>query len=234
MTALQDRYRDVIHEVQSIAGECGTPPPTVVVVSKNRPAEQVREIYEAGARNFGENRTQGLQEREKTLGDLEDIHWHYIGHLQTNKVSKVVGVAEMIHSVDSVRLMECLDNRARRTKLDPVSVLLQVNVAHEDQKFGFDPTALTAALQFSERLEHIRIEGLMTMAPLDADTVTCEKVFGGLAECHRQLIDSSEGRYTGEQLSMGMSNDYKAAIRQGATLVRIGSAIFEGDGDGDG
>jgi pyridoxal phosphate enzyme (YggS family) len=230
MSSIQDRYNAVLTEVESIASGCGRPPPTLVVVSKNRTPDEIREAYQAGARHFGENRAQGFQEHRDALADLADIQWHFIGHLQTNKVSKVVGCASLVHSVDSIRLLECLDNRARRTKAAPVPVLLQVNVSGEQQKHGFEPAALDAALRFAERLEHVSIQGLMTMGPLDASEETQDEVFEKLRSCHEALLTSSEGRYQGDQLSMGMSQDFRSAIRHGATMVRIGSAIFQSQG----
>lgn len=230
MSSLQDRYSEVLGEVESVAAACGRPAPTLVVVSKNRTPEEIREVYQAGARHFGENRAQGFSEHSEALADLADIHWHFIGHLQTNKVSKVVGSASLVHSVDSIRLLECLDNRARRTKSEPVPVLLQVNVSGEQQKHGFEPAGLDAALRFAERLEHVTIQGLMTMGPLEASEETQDEVFTRLRTCHEELLVRSEGRYQGDQLSMGMSQDYRSAIRQGATMVRIGSAIFQEQG----
>lgn len=230
MSSIQDRYKEVLGEVEAIASTCGRPVPTVVVVSKNRSPDEIREAYDAGARHFGENRAQGFQEHREALADLSDIAWHFIGHLQTNKVSKVVGQATLVHSVDSIRLLECLDNRARRTKSEPVPVLLQVNVSGEQQKHGFEPAGLEAALRFAERLEHVTIQGLMTMGPLDASEETQDEVFSKLRSVHEDLLASSDGLYQGDQLSMGMSQDFRSAIRQGATMLRIGTSIFESQG----
>lgn len=230
MSSIQDRYNEVLDEVETVASSCGRPAPTVVVVSKNSSPDEIRAAYEAGARHFGENRAQGFQEHRDALSELGDIEWHFIGHLQTNKVSKVVGCASLVHSVDSIRLLECLDNRARRTKAKPVPVLLQVNVAGEHQKHGFDPAGLDAALRFAERLEHVAIQGLMTMGPQDAGESVQDEIFGKLRSCHEDLLENSAGRYRGDQLSMGMSQDFRSAIRQGATMLRIGSAIFQSQG----
>lgn len=227
MTTIQQRYEAVVDEVHAIAKACGREAPTVVVVSKNRTPQEVRAAYDAGARHFAENRATNFETQREALSDLEDVSWHFVGHLQTNKVSKVVGVTSLIHSVDSIRLLECLDNRARRTKSEPVRVLLQVNISGEKQKFGFSPEGLPAALLFAERLEHIAVAGLMTMAPQDADEAATDALFAALRSCHEDLLASEGERYQGHQLSMGMSGDYRSAIRQGATMVRIGSAIFQ-------
>jgi pyridoxal phosphate enzyme (YggS family) len=228
MTAIQERYKQVLGEVHDLAKELDRPPPTVVVVSKNRSAAEIREVYEAGARDFAENQAQGFQDHLQELEDLSEVNWHFIGHLQTNKVSKVVGEASLIHSVDSVRLLECIDNRARRIKGEAVPLLLEVNISHEDSKYGFDPAGLPGAMNFVSRLEHIDVQGLMTMAPKDSTTEEVDKIFSDLRDCHKNLLKTSEGLYKGKRLSMGMSSDFRSAIRQGATIVRIGTAIFEG------
>lgn len=228
MSAIGERYQSILGEVRDLAKELDREPPTLVVVSKNRSEEEIREAYAAGARDFAENKAQGFQDHRQALEDLDEINWHFVGHLQTNKVSKVVGETSLIHSVDSIRLLECIDNRARRLKAEAVPILLEVNISGETSKFGFDPTGLNGALNFVSRLEHVDVQGLMTMAPLESSEEETDEIFAKLRDCHERLLEESEGQYQGSRLSMGMSSDFRSAIRQGATMVRIGTAIFEG------
>lgn len=227
MTAIQDRYRSLLDEVRSLAEAAGRSPPRVVVVTKNRSPEQLREVYRAGARDFGESRAQEFESHHRTLSDLTDLRWHFIGHLQTNKVGKVVGRVAMVHSVDSPRLLESLDARVRRQGAARLPVLLEVNVSGEASKHGLCEAELPEAVDRALGLEGVCLEGLMTMAPLEAPEAETERVFGRLRELQEGLRERQGAAYQGCELSMGMSSDYRAAIRQGATMVRIGSALFE-------
>lgn len=226
MAGLRERYDEILQEVTDLAKEAGASPPKVVAVSKYAPDEAVQEALEAGIRDFGESRAQDFSKRLERLGRLDGVSWHFIGHLQTNKVSKVVGSTSLIHSVDSCRLLESLDGRARRTGAPPVPVLLQVNVSGEPQKSGFAPDGLEPALEFARRLDHVEVRGLMTMAPAEADEAAVRGCFSGLREAHEGLRERMPDTYTGTELSMGMSQDYRLAVLEGATMVRIGSAIF--------
>jgi pyridoxal phosphate enzyme (YggS family) len=227
LTGIQDRYRDLQEEVRSLAHAAGRVPPLVVVVTKNRSEPELREAYRAGARDFGENRAQELEQHRAALADLGDLRWHFLGHLQTNKVGKVVGRIAMLHSADSVRLLEALEARLSRDRLPRLPVLLEVNVAREPQKHGLSPEELPEAVARAGELAGLEVRGLMAMAPQEAPESETDRVFGRLRELHEELLMSAPGAYRGEELSMGMSSDYRSAIRQGATMVRIGSAIFE-------
>lgn len=199
---------------------------TLVAVSKFHPAEAVREAYVAGQRDFGESRAAELVEKAGMLPD--DIRWHFIGHLQTNKVRQVVGVASVIHSIDSVRVLRAVDAEAVRQGRR-VKVLLQVHVAREETKFGFLPDELAAALtpDVTGGLRGVEIAGVMGMATNTDDMARVEADFAAL----RRIFDSLAcGVFAGDQrfntLSMGMSSDYPLAVAHGSTVVRVGTDIF--------
>lgn len=196
---------------------------TLVAVSKFHPAEAIREAYEAGQRIFGESRPQELAAKHALLPD--DIEWHLIGHLQTNKVKTVVPFVSLIHSVDSWRLAETVDREAAKAGRT-IDVLLQQRVAQEETKFGWDATELERFLQDGSlgALSHLRIRGVMGMASLTDDAEQVRREFAELREAFRRIKANYLPQI--DLLSMGMSGDYPTAIEEGATMVRIGSSIF--------
>jgi pyridoxal phosphate enzyme (YggS family) len=198
---------------------------TLVAVSKTVNATGVLEAYAAGHRVFGENR---VQEARRKVTELEDTvpeaEWHLIGHLQTNKINGAVPLFSFIESVDSVRLATGLD-RAAGALGKRLPVLLEVNVAEEESKGGFTQESFRAALPDLARLENLALRGIMTVAPMTAEPADIAWVFRAL----RELRDDVRDRFDllqFHELSMGMSHDYEVAIREGATIVRIGTAIF--------
>ena len=190
---------------------------TLVVVTKGADLAEIREAFDAGVTQFGENR---LQEAQRKLQDLADLRprttWHMVGHLQSNKATTSIQVFDIIQSVDSVRLGELLDQRAERR----LPVFLEVNVAQEPSKYGFDPEELPTAFQQLSRCRNLEIRGLMTVAPMVVEPQEARPFFRRLRELAGQL-----GL---RELSMGMSSDFEVAVEEGATLVRIGTAIFSG------
>lgn len=196
---------------------------TLVAVSKFHPTEVLMEAYHAGQRIFGESRPQELMTKYKELP--KNIEWHMIGHLQTNKVKYIVPFVSLIHSVDSMKLAEAINKEAEKYRRT-VDVLLQVHIAQEESKFGWDAGELEHFLQNGSlnAMKHIRIRGLMGMASLTDDTAQVRREFTGL---HSVFITFKE-KYLPEMdvLSMGMSGDYPLAIEEGATMVRVGSSIF--------
>lgn len=202
----------------------------LVAVSKFHPAEAIAAAYAAGQRSFGESRANELKTKAETLPD--DIRWHFIGHLQTNKVRPVVAIASLIHSVDSARLLDAIDNEAARIGR-PIDVLLQIHVAKEETKFGFHPDELIDFLT-PERvasLKAARIAGVMGMASNtdDSDRITAD--FRAIRQVFDTLSSGVMATYPGFNIvSMGMSHDYLAAVDEGSNMVRVGSAIF-GDRD---
>ena len=181
---------------------------TLIAVSKTKPVPMLQEAYDAGARDFGENKVQEILEKEPQLPS--DIRWHMIGHLQKNKVRQVIDKAVLIHSVDTVGLAEQIEKEAVKRDLD-VSILLEVNVAGEESKFGFAPEEVEEAAREIAKYPHVHIQGLMTIAP-----------FVLYVDMKRKNIDN----VTMNVLSMGMTGDYQTAIEEGATMVRVGTGIF--------
>lgn len=197
----------------------------LVAVSKFHPAEAIREAYEAGQRIFGESRAQELTAKAPALP--EDIEWHFIGHLQTNKVRPVVTHASMIESVDSERVLEAIDREAERQgKIQ--NVLMQVHVAQEQTKFGFSPEEMLEYFRDRrfESLKATHICGLMAMASNTDDTARIRADFAAVASLRQAILEAAPDLRGFDTLSMGMSDDYLIAIAEGSTLVRIGSTIF--------
>jgi hypothetical protein len=199
---------------------------TLVAVSKTKPISAIQAAYAAGQRDFGENRVEELWEKvnlAESLG-LTEIRWHLIGSIQSRKSDQAVGPFALVHSVDRVKIAERLSRDAQAAG-SVLSVLLEVNVSGEESKHGFSPDELCAAATYLCGLPGIHIHGLMTMAPLVAKPEETRPVFRGLRELRDRLRLLQPGDFW-QQLSMGMTNDFEVAIEEGATLVRIGSAIF--------
>ena len=196
---------------------------TLVAVSKFHPVESLMEAYEAGQRIFGESRVQELLVKYETLPKV--IEWQMIGHLQTNKVRQIVPFVSLIQSVDSIRLIECINREAERIGR-VVDILLEIHVAQEESKTGWHYDELVEYLQsgaFAE-LKNIRVRGVMGMATNTDDETIIRNDFERLAECKNELAPHFGEDF--DTLSMGMSDDYDVAIECGSTLVRIGSSIF--------
>lgn len=226
MTQLQENLVRVRANVAAAAEKAGRDPLSVrlLAVSKTFPLSDILEAHEAGQLEFGENRVQELE--TKVPNGTPDIIWHLIGHLQSNKAEKAVELAEYIHSVDSVKLLNKINAAAaKRGKFQ--KILLEVNVSGEESKFGLSGwDALREAAEHAVGLSSVKLLGLMTMAPLDADDSVLHATFGGLREFRDRL--EREFSVPLPELSMGMSHDYPVAIAEGATIVRVGTAIFGG------
>jgi PLP dependent protein len=200
-------------------------PVTLVAVTKNATLAQMEAAYHCGVRHFGENRVQDALDKKQRLPKeiVEGVTWHLIGHLQSNKINKTLGQFDLIHSIDTLPLAEAVSLRNVNANLLQ-SVLLQVNVAKEPTKHGFSPDELEVVYGHCRTLKGIAIKGLMTMAPANVPSPEIEKVFSELEEL-RQMLISRFGDSLPE-CSMGMSQDYIHALPLGATIIRIGSAIF--------
>lgn len=198
----------------------------LVAVSKTKPSSAIKEAYDAGVRDFGENKVQELTEKAEALP--KDIHWHMIGHLQRNKVKYIAPFVHLIHSVDSLRLLKQINKEGQ--KVDRViPCLLQVHIATEESKYGWDEEELTAFLNGDEikGLQNIRILGLMGMATNTENTEKVRSEFRGLKALFEQLKSMDlPDQVQMRELSMGMSGDYRIAQEEGSTMVRIGSAVF--------
>ena len=198
----------------------------LVAVSKFHPVEKLMEAYSAGQRIFGESRVQELVQKAQEMP--ADVQWHFIGHLQTNKVRALLPHVSLIHSVDSERLLDCIDKEAERIGRT-VDVLLQIHVAQEEAKFGFTLQEITQLANSGKltAMSHVRVVGVMAMATNTDDDAEIRREF---AEAHHVFYTLKEGCFFGDEhfceLSMGMSDDYRLAIAEGSTMVRIGTTIF--------
>ena len=198
----------------------------LVAVSKFHPVEKLMEAYSAGQRIFGESRVQELVQKAQEMP--ADVQWHFIGHLQTNKVRALLPHVSLIHSVDSERLLDCIDKEAERIGRT-VDVLLQIHVAQEEAKFGFTLQEITQLANSGKltAMSHVRVVGVMAMATNTDDDAEIRREF---AEAHHVFYTLKDGCFFGDEhfceLSMGMSDDYRLPIAEGSTMVRIGTTIF--------
>jgi len=215
-----NRVRNEIAQAAQVSGRNMTDV-ELVAVTKTHPAEIVREAIGAGQVVFGESKVQEARAKIPVLPS--HLRWHFIGHLQKNKIRHALPLFEMIHSVDSLDLAQAIDRIAQEDGLHP-RILLEVNVAGEGSKFGFKATTLRAELESLLMLPRLSIEGLMCIPPLAEEAEASRKYFVEL----RELRDAIEKEFKVKlpQLSMGMTNDYSVAVEEGATLVRVGTAIF--------
>lgn len=212
-----------ISAYQSIQATLANQEVTLIAVSKTKPNEDLMELYALGQRAFGENYVQELVDKAASLP--KDIEWHFIGHLQSNKVKYIAPFVYLIHGVDSEKLLQEINKQAfKQSRV--IDCLLQVHIAEEETKFGFDEAGLTELLE-SGRLANypnVNIKGLMGMASFSDDRIQVQKEFKQLKKCF-ELTQNSMGE-TCSILSMGMSGDYELAIQEGSTMVRIGSLLF--------
>jgi len=216
---ISDNIKSYLHEI-------GQRRCKLVAISKTKPVEIIQEAYDAGQRVFGENRVQELTEKYDKLPS--DVEWHMVGHLQTNKVKYIAPFVDMIHSVDSFKLMKEIDKQAAKNNRT-ISCLLQVHIAEEETKFGLTEEELFSLLDEVGKagFKHIRIAGLMGMATYTTDQDQVRREFAFLkglldraaVQYHNQVIDLRE-------LSIGMSGDYKIALEEGSTMIRIGTGVF--------
>lgn len=223
MESIAERIDHVRATIAAHAAKAGRNPAEIelVAVSKTHPADRIREVLEAGQTVFGESR---VQEAKAKIPNLPGrARWHFIGHLQKNKIRHALPLFERFHSVDSLALAEDMDRIAAELGVFP-EVLLEVNVAGESSKFGFSPDALQRDLEALLRLGRLQITGLMTIPPFAPDAEASRKYFVALRELRDRLVTGSGLGLP--ELSMGMSGDYGVAIEEGATLVRVGTAIF--------
>ena len=195
----------------------------LISVSKTKPVEMIEEAYRLGKREFGENKAQEMKEKFEVLP--RDIRWHFIGHLQTNKVKYVVGRACLIHSVDSLHLAEAIEKESEKRNVVS-QILVEVNVAGEESKFGLKSEETVALVQQIARLPHVHIQGLMTIAPYVQNPEENREVFRKLRELSVDIGDKNIDNVSMGVLSMGMTGDYQVAIEEGATYVRVGTGIF--------
>ncbi|WP_343082673.1 YggS family pyridoxal phosphate-dependent enzyme [Blautia producta] len=196
---------------------------TLIAVSKTKPMSMIEELLPLGVVDFGENKVQELTAKEEALPS--GLHWHMIGHLQRNKVKYIVDKAYLIHSVDSLRLAEAVSQEAVKKGVT-AKILIEVNVAGEDSKFGVAPEETAALAEAISKLPNIAVKGLMTIAPFVENAEENREVFRNLRKLSVDIEEKKFNNVTMAVLSMGMTGDYEVAIEEGATMVRVGTGIF--------
>ncbi|MFH1799888.1 MAG: YggS family pyridoxal phosphate-dependent enzyme [Candidatus Omnitrophota bacterium] len=222
---IKESIQDLRRSIHKTAVSANREPGSIqlVIVTKTISPERILEAYQTGERDFGENRVQEWREKKDTLP--KDIHWHLIGHLQTNKVKHVIGQVELLHSLDRLELADEIEKQARSKGIAEVPCLIQVNMSGEESKSGLDPVRVADFVRQMPLRSSIRIRGLMSIGPLTEDE-------GEIRECFRKTRELWEAlkkefsQYDWDVLSMGMSADYRIAIEEGANMLRIGSLVF--------
>ena len=222
---LVDNYDLVWENIIKACRDCDRDPGevTLIAVSKTKPVNMLQEIYDHGCRHFGENKVQELVEKYEALP--KDIKWHMIGHLQRNKVKYIVDKAALIHSVDSFRLAEEISKEALKKQVE-VDILIEVNVAEEESKFGTVLDDAEELIRQAAKLPGIHIKGLMTIAPYVEDPEDNRQYFAQLRQLSVDIGEKNIDNVSMDFLSMGMSGDYQVAVSEGATYVRVGTGIF--------
>ncbi len=224
MSAINENLNNVRSRIEAACKRSGRNPEdiTLLAVTKTVPAERLKELSALGVKKFGENRVQELLEK---YDELDDIRWHLIGHLQTNKVKNIIGKVELVHSVESVKLAEEIGKQSEKAGV-VTNILIEVNVSGEESKYGIRMDEIDKMLESCSAIKGICVKGLMTMAPLGAEADEIRQIFSSL---YKKYIDISSKKYDNismEYLSMGMSNDFEIAIEEGANIVRVGRVLF--------
>ncbi len=221
---LSENYKKITEEIRAAERKAGRPEGSVqlIAVSKTKPIEDLEEAWALGQRVFGENHVQEIVEKKRLHPEYD---FHMIGHLQRNKVKSVVGRVSLIHSVDSVRLAEEISKESLKQGII-TEILLEVNAAQEESKYGFIPEELPERIREIAELPGIHVKGLMTVAPNVADPEENRPVFRRIAQLAVDIRAQNVDNIDMYELSMGMTNDFQTAIEEGATMVRIGTALF--------
>ena len=223
--SVAENLKTIRERVDAACERAGRRPEEValIAVSKTKPLSMLQEAYEAGARDFGENKVQEILEKYPEMP--EDARFHMIGHLQTNKVKQVVGKAVLIQSVDSLHLAEQIEQEAAKRDLT-ADILLEVNVAREESKFGLMLEEVIPLLEEVKNLPHVRVRGLMTIAPNVENPEENRKHFKKLYQLYVDIKSKNIDNGTMSVLSMGMTGDFEVAVEEGATMIRVGTGIF--------
>lgn len=222
---LADKLNLVKKNIEEACDTAGRSPQevTLIAVSKTKPVEMLKEAYDAGARVFGENKVQEIVDKYDQMPS--DVQWHMIGHLQRNKVKYIIDKVELIHSVDSLHLAKQIEKEAVKKGVD-AQILVQVNIAQEDTKFGIDGPEVMSLVEEIGKFPHVHIRGLMTSAPFVANPEENRCYFKKLHKLFVDIREKNIDNVSMDILSMGMTNDYEVAIEEGATMVRVGTGIF--------
>lgn len=222
---IKENVADVEAKIQAACDRSGRKREdvTLIAVSKTKPVSDIYEVMETGIKHYGENKVQELCDKIETIH--EPLNWHMIGHLQRNKVKYIVDKVSMIHSVDSLRLAEQINLEAAKKNVE-VDILIEVNVAEEDSKFGLSTEEVIDMVQSIAKLPNVHIKGLMTVAPFTDDPEENRPYFRNLKQLAVDIAHKNIDNVTMNVLSMGMTGDYEVAIEEGATMVRVGTGIF--------
>ena len=222
---LEDNFETVEKNVANACARAGRDRSevTLIAVSKTKPVEMLRAVYDAGARDFGENKVQEICEKYDKLPS--DIKWHMIGHLQRNKVKQVIDKVTLIHSVDSYRLAQEISVQAQKKGLS-IPILIEVNIAGEESKFGISADDTIQLVEEIAALPNLKIQGLMTIAPYVVDPEENRLYFRQIKQLSVDIKNKNIDNVSMDILSMGMTGDYEVAIEEGATMVRVGTGIF--------
>ncbi len=222
---VEEQLREVRERIRAACERVGRDPEevTLVAVSKTKPVEMLKEAYDAGARDFGENKVQEMMDKQGELPD--DIRWHMIGHLQRNKVKYLIGNVVLIHSVDSLRLAQEISDQSVKRGVD-TDILIEVNIAGEETKFGISRDETFSLVEEAAKLPGIHIKGLMVIAPFVEDPEENRSYFREIRELSVDIASKKIDNVSMFMLSMGMTGDYEVAVEEGATLVRVGTGIF--------
>lgn len=218
-------YQNVLNEMTEVLRKSGRDSNacTLIAVSKTKPVEMILPVYEAGCRDFGENKVQEIMDKYDKMPS--DVRWHMIGHLQTNKIKYIIDKVYMIHSVDSLHLAEAISKEAVKKNVT-ARILLEVNVAKEESKFGVTLEETAELYKNVCKLPNLSVEGLMTIAPYVEDAEENRQYFANLRQLSVDTGIKKTDNNIGAELSMGMSGDYIVAIEEGATFIRVGTGIF--------
>ncbi len=224
--SIQQRYREILNRIDAACKHAGRNSSEIVLVavSKTKPDEDVLDLIETGHLHFGENRAKPLEERMETIKN-EEVQWHFIGNLQTNKIKYMAHRVNWIQSIHKKKALKEVEKRAAEEGRI-INVLIQVNISAEDQKSGCDPEELEGILTYAQNLKHTRVQGLMGMATFTDDAEKVRPEFILLRELRDKHNHLNGGAVDLKHLSMGMTNDLEVAIEEGATMVRVGTAIF--------
>ena len=196
---------------------------TLIAVTKTHPAEAINEAIDCGVTDIGENKVQEIMEK---YDHVKPVRWHLIGHLQTNKVKYIIDKVYMIHSVDSIKLMDEIERQAEKKGVDEIKILIQVNITGEDTKFGIDESELDEMLMHAKGLKHVKVCGLMTILAKFDNELSNRLHFRDINGKFIDILNNKYDNITMKFLSMGMSGDFEIAIEEGSNMVRVGTAIF--------
>ena len=222
---LTDRLKKVEENIQKACEKAGRKREdiTLIAVSKTKPVPMLQEVYDAGIREFGENKVQEMCDKIEVLPN--DIHWHMIGHLQTNKIKYIIGKTTLIHSVDSLHLAQEISKQAVKNQVE-CDILIEVNIANEETKFGINAADTIQLVRDIAAFPNIHIKGLMTIAPFVENAEDNRLYFRQIRQLSVDIMKENIDNVSMDVLSMGMTGDYIVAIEEGATMVRVGTGIF--------